>query len=612
MKRILINATQQEETRVAMVEGQFLYDLDIEHSNKIQKKSNIYKGTVTRVEPSLNAAFVSYGAERHGFLPLKEVAPTYWNKNRKSEGGRPSIREAIKEGQEVLIQIEKEERGNKGASLTTFIGLAGRFLVLMPNNPRAGGVSRRIEGADRHHIKSILNELDVDGGGVIVRTAGLGRELEELSWDLNYLKMIWKAVSFANEEHSAPTLLYQESNLIIRTLRDYFRHDIGEIIIDNENIYKQAQDFVKAVMPNNLSKLKYYSDRSIPLFSRYQVEHQIESAFEREVTLPSGGAIVIDHTEALISIDVNSARATKGSDIEETAYNTNLEAATEVARQMRLRDLGGLVVIDFIDMMPNRNQRGVEKRLRELLKLDRARVQIGRISRFGLLEMSRQRLSPSLGEASQIVCPRCSGQGSFRGVESIALSILRLLEEEAMKNMTREVSIQAPVEVSSFLLNEKRPAITKLESRHNIRIIVLPNPHLVTPHYKIDRIRVQDSSSVPQSSHEQIASVVEGVAATESAFPDNAPIVEVPVIKQVIPEQPVPLPSVSAKKAEPEQSDHKESKGFIRRAFSSLFSSEKSATPEVSEQVQETSPSKGSPKNQASNTNNTSQQRGQH
>ena len=402
MKRILINATDREEIRVAMVDGQYLYDLDIEHTNQVQKKSNIYKGTITRVEPSLNAAFVNYGAERHGFLPFKEVSKEYWGPT-KGVQGRPSIKDVLKEGQEVLIQVEKEERGNKGASLTTFISLAGRFLVLMPNNPRAGGVSRRIEGEDRHRIKQILNELKIENGGAIVRTAGLGRELEELSWDLDYLKMLWKAIQFAHKNHPAPTLLYQESNLIIRTLRDYFRPDIGELIFDKEAIYNQARDFVKAVMPHNLSKLKFYKDKDVTLFSRYQVEHQIESAFQREVTLPSGGAIVIDHTEALISIDINSARATKGNNIEETAYNTNLEAADEVARQLRLRDLGGLVVIDFIDMMPNRNQRGVEKRLREKLKIDRARVQIGRISRFGLLEMSRQRLRPPLDEASPVV-----------------------------------------------------------------------------------------------------------------------------------------------------------------------------------------------------------------
>lgn len=577
MKRILINATQQEEIRVAMVDGQFMYDLDIEQTNKTQKKANIYKGIITRVEPSLNAAFVNYGAERHGFLPFKEISREYW-KDSKTEG-RPLIKDVIKEGQEVLIQIEKEERGNKGASLTTFISLAGRFLVLMPNNPRAGGVSRRIEGEDRHRIKKQLSELNIEEGGAIVRTAGLGREVEELSWDLDYLKMLWSAIGFAYEQHQAPTLLYQESNLIIRTLRDYFRHDIGEIMIDNESIYHQACDFVQAVMPHNLPKLKLYKDNSVPLFSRYQVEHQIESAFEREVTLPSGGAIVIDHTEALISIDINSARATKGGDIEETAYNTNLEAAAEIARQLRLRDIGGLIVIDFIDMMPNRNQRGVEKKLRELLKLDRARVQIGRISRFGLLEMSRQRLRPSLGEASQIVCPRCSGHGTFRGVESLALSILRLIEEEAMKDKTHQVSVQVPVEVASFLLNEKRPAISKLETRHSIQVVILPNPHLSTPHFEINRFRSQDKDEIARTSYQQIDKIEHDIEAEqiEQSKAPNMPQGEVPAIKQVMPQQPAPLPPPTAPVNE---TTEKSSGGFFSRVFGSLFGGDSKAKAE--------------------------------
>lgn len=583
MKRILINATQQEETRVAMVDGQFMYDLDIEQTNKTQKKANIYKGIITRVEPSLNAAFVNYGAERHGFLPFKEISREYW-RDTKTEG-RPLIKDVIKEGQEVLIQIEKEERGNKGASLTTFISLAGRFLVLMPNNPRAGGVSRRIEGEDRHRIKKQLSELDIEEGGAIVRTAGLGREVEELSWDLDYLKMIWSAIGEAYKLHQAPTLLYQESNLILRTLRDYFRHDIGEIMIDNESIYNQARDFVQAVMPHNLNKLKLYTDKSVPLFSRYQVEHQIESAFEREVTLPSGGAIVIDHTEALISIDINSARATKGGDIEETAYNTNLEAAAEIARQLRLRDIGGLIVIDFIDMMPNRNQRGVEKKLRELLKLDRARVQIGRISRFGLLEMSRQRLRPSLGEASQIVCPRCSGHGTFRGVESLALSILRLIEEEAMKDKTHQVSVQVPVEVASFLLNEKRPAISKLETRHSIQVVILPNPHLTTPHFEINRFRSQDKDEVSKTSYQQIDKIEHDVEVEHSELAKNPHINqgETPAIKQVIPQQPapspVPEPVVEAVPA-------KSKGGFFSRVFGGLFGTDNKAEAQAAESTQ--------------------------
>lgn len=580
MKRILINATEREEIRVAMVDGQYLYDLDIEHTNQAQKKSNIYKGTITRVEPSLNAAFVNYGAERHGFLPFKEVSREYWGSTKDIQG-RPGIKDVLKEGQEVLVQVEKEERGNKGASLTTFISLAGRFLVLMPNNPRAGGVSRRIEGEDRHRIKQILSELNIENGGAIVRTAGLGRELEELSWDLDYLKMLWKAIQFAYDQHPAPTLLYQESNLIIRTLRDYFRPDIGEIIFDKESIYNQARDFVKAVMPHNLPKLKYYSDKSVPLFSRYQVEHQIESAFQREVTLPSGGAIVIDHTEALISIDINSARATKGSDIEETALNTNLEAADEIARQLRLRDLGGLIVIDFIDMMPNKNQRSVEKRLRENLKVDRARVQISRISRFGLLEMSRQRLRPSLGDASQIVCPRCSGHGSFRSIESLALSILRLIQDEAMKNMTREVITQVPIDVAGFLLNEKRNAISKLQTRHNLKITILPNAHMVTPHYDIQRIRLQDGKAASLSSYEHIANqaVLDEEQDTLTA-PVDIPA-ETPVVGQVMPDMPVPVPAPPAEntqtKANTADSGTQPPKGFIKRIFTSLFGADTEA-----------------------------------
>ncbi len=606
MKRILINATEREEIRVAMVEGQYLYDLDIEHTNQVQKKSNIYKGTITRVEPSLNAAFINYGAERHGFLPFKEVSKEYWSST-KDIKGRPAIKDVLKEGQEVLVQVEKEERGNKGASLTTFISLAGRFLVLMPNNPRAGGVSRRIEGEDRHRIKQILKELDIENGGAIVRTAGLGRELEELSWDLDYLKMLWKAIQYAYKNHPAPTLLYQESNLIIRTLRDYFRPDIGEIIFDKEIIYNQARDFVKAVMPHNLSKLKHYSDNSATLFSRYQVEHQIESAFQREVTLQSGGAIVIDHTEALISIDVNSARATKGSDIEETAYNTNLEAADEVARQLRLRDLGGLVVIDFIDMMPNKNQRGVEKRLRDNLKIDRARVQIGRISRFGLLEMSRQRLRPSLGEASQIVCPRCSGHGSFRSVESLALSILRLIQDEAMKNMTHQVTAQVPIQVASFLLNEKRDAITQLQTRHNLNIVILPNPHMDTPHYDIQRVRTQDGKAEPISSYEQIAQADEDEALKAKTDP-IAIKTETPAVKQVIPDMPVPVPVHIAPES-PKVSittDNSENKGFIRRVFTSFFGAENKQQVKDNEESSEQTPVKKQQSSSSANKRNTS------
>ena len=448
MRRMLFNATQPEELRVALVDGQKLYDLDIETSNREQKKSNIYKGTITRIEPSLEAAFVDYGSERHGFLPLKEISRSYFVEGA-NLSGRVNIKEVLKEGQEVVVQVDKEERGNKGAALTTFISLAGRYLVLMPNNPRAGGVSRRITGEDRHEIREALNALELpDGMGMIVRTAGVGKSHEELQWDLDYLLQLWTAIEEASTQRNAPFLVYQESNIVIRAIRDYFRQDISEILIDSESVYNQAKEFMQLVMPNNLNKVKHYQD-PIPLFTRYQIETQIETAFQREVRLPSGGAIVIDHTEALISIDINSARATKGSDIEETARNTNLEAADEIARQLRLRDLGGLIVIDYIDMSSSRNQREVENSIKEALKMDRARVQIGRISRFGLLEMSRQRLRPSLGESSQILCPRCNGTGHIRNIESLALSVLRIIEEEAMKENTSKIVAQLPVEVAT-------------------------------------------------------------------------------------------------------------------------------------------------------------------
>ncbi|MEX0731137.1 MAG: ribonuclease E [Aquisalimonadaceae bacterium] len=494
MKRMLINATQPEELRVAMVDGQKLYDLDIETPAREQKKSNIYKGKITRVEPSLEAAFVQYGSERHGFLPFKEIARSYY-----SDGGngnaRASIKDVIREGQEVVVQVDKEERGNKGAALTTYISLAGRYLVLMPNNPKAGGVSRRIEGEERDEIREALRQLETpEGAGLIVRTAGVGRNIEELQWDLNYLLQLWDMIQKAADERAAPFLIYQESNVIIRALRDYLRQDTGEILIDDPTVFRQAQDFVQQVMPHNMSKLKLYDD-TVPLFTRYQIESQIESAFDRQVQLPSGGAIVIDHTEALISIDINSARATKGSDIEETALNTNLEAADEIARQLRIRDLGGLIVIDFIDMGPNRNQREVENRLRDAVKMDRARVQLGRISRFGLLEMSRQRLRTSLGESSQEVCARCNGQGTVRSVESLALSVLRIVEEEAMKEKTSKVMAQLPVDVATYLLNEKRAAVNMVEERHGVQVLLIPNRTLETPHYSVQRIRGDDSSA---------------------------------------------------------------------------------------------------------------------
>ncbi len=477
-----------------MVDGQRLYDLDIEVPSREKKKANVYKGKITRVEPSLEAAFVDYGAERHGFLPLKEIARSLFAKKKAAEGGRSSISDAVEEGQELLVQVDKEERGNKGAALTTFISLAGRYLVLMPNNPRAGGVSRRVEGDERSELRETLSSLNVPHGmGLIVRTAGVGKTQEELQWDLDYLLQLWKAIETAAAERSAPFLVHQESSLIIRAIRDYFRQDINEILIDGPELHRQACDFMGHVMPHNLRKVKLYQDE-VPLFSRYQIENQIESAFQREVRLPSGGSVVIDHSEALISIDINSARATRGGDIEETALNTNLEAADEIARQLRLRDIGGLIVIDFIDMTPTRNQRQVENRLREALKMDRARVQIGRISRFGLLEMSRQRLRPSLGESSQIMCPRCDGQGTIRSLESLALSVLRVVEEDAMKEKTGKIVAQLPVDVATYLLNEKRHTIRDIETRQAISVILVPNPALVTPHYEIQRIRSDETA----------------------------------------------------------------------------------------------------------------------
>ena len=485
MKRMLINATQEEELRVALVDGQRLYDLDIENRTRIQKKANIYKAKVTRVEPSLEAAFVDFGAERHGFLPLKEISRQYYAKDVKAGADKSSMRNLIPEGTELVVQVEKEERGNKGAALTTYISLAGRYLVLMPNNPKAGGISRRIEGDDRTEVREALRSLSIpDGMGLIVRTAGVGKDHEELQWDLDYLLKLWQSVQDAATEKAAPFLIYQESNVIIRTIRDYLRKDIGEVLFDTQESYDEAIRFIRQVMPQYENRIKLYTDK-LPLFNRYQIESQIESAFEREVKLPSGGSVVIDPTEALISIDINSSRATRGADIEETALNTNLEAADEIARQLRLRDMGGLVVIDFIDMSSNRNQREVENRMRDALEPDRARVQVGRISRFGLLEMSRQRLRPSLGETSAIVCPRCSGQGSIRDVESLSLSILRILQEEANKHKCQEVRAIVPLVVSSYLLNEKRTAVAEIERQSATRIVIIPNPKLETPHYEI-------------------------------------------------------------------------------------------------------------------------------
>ncbi len=502
MKRMLINATQREELRVAIVDGQTLYDLDVEIPSREQKKANIYKGRITRVEPSLEACFVEYGADRHGFLPLKEISHKYFTDG--IDHHKAGIRELIKEGTSLIVQVEKEERGNKGAALTTYISLAGRYMVLMPLNPKAGGVSRRIEGEDRQALKAAMSHVTVpDDMGLIVRTAGLGRNAEELQWDLDYLLQLWKAIDKAASERKAPFLIYQESKLFIRALRDYLRNDIGEILIDEETLYNEAHDFMQQVMPNSLRKLKLYQDTT-PLFSRYQIESQIDQAYGRVVRLPSGGSMVIDHTEALTSIDINSARATKGSDIEETAFNTNLEAAEEIGRQLRIRDLGGLIVIDFIDMDAGKHQRAVEDRLRDALQLDRARVQIGRISRFGLLEMSRQRLRASLGESTQIVCPRCDGHGSIRSIESLSLSILRVVEEHAMKDSTGQVLVQVPPSVANFLLNEKRAAVVEIEMRHQTHVVVVADDKLVTPHMEISRLRSSELGEHSKPSYERL------------------------------------------------------------------------------------------------------------
>ncbi|MBB3101873.1 ribonuclease E [Azomonas macrocytogenes] len=552
MKRMLINATQPEELRVALVDGQRLFDLDIESGSREQKKANIYKGRITRIEPSLEAAFVDFGAERHGFLPLKEISREYF---KKAPEGRINIKEVLSEGQEIIVQVEKEERGNKGAALTSFISLAGRYLVLMPNNPRAGGISRRIEGEERNELREALNGLDVPTDmGLIVRTAGLGRSGEELQWDLDYLLQLWNAIKEASAERSAPFLIYQESNVIIRAIRDYLRQDIGEVLIDSVEAQEEALSFIRQVMPQYASKIRLYED-SVPLFNRFQIESQIETAFQREVKLPSGGSIVIDPTEALVSIDINSARATKGGDIEETALQTNLEAAEEIARQLRLRDIGGLIVIDFIDMTPVKNQRAVEEKVREALEADRARVQVGRISRFGLLEMSRQRLRPSLGESSGIVCPRCRGQGIIRDVESLSLAILRLIEEEALKDRTAEVRARVPFQVAAFLLNEKRNAITKIELRTRVRIFILPDDHLETPHFEVQRLRDDNpdivtgqlSYEMSQADEEEAQPIsstrtlVRQEAAVKTVPPRTAaPEVETPRLPVTLPQFPQP------------------------------------------------------------------------
>ncbi|WP_051246365.1 Rne/Rng family ribonuclease [Thermomonas fusca] len=548
MKRMLINATQAEELRVAIVDGQNLYDIDIEQPSRDNKKSNIYKGRITRLEPSLEAAFVEYGGERHGFLPLKEISRDYFQAG--VDHNKAGIKELLREGQEVVVQVDKEERGNKGAALTTFISLAGRYMVLMPNSPTAGGVSRRIEGDDRAELKRAMDSLDIpDDMGVIIRTAGVGRDAEELQWDLDYLLSIWRAIAEAALSKPASFLIYQESRLIVRALRDYMRSDIGEILVDTPEMYAEALEFVDQVMPHNKRKLKQYTD-DVPLFNRFQIESQIENAYERTIRLPSGGALVIDQTEALTAIDVNSARATKGGDIEETAFNTNLEAAEEVARQLRLRDLGGLVVIDFIDMSSTKHQREVENKLQNALKYDRARVQIGRISRFGLLEMSRQRLRPSLGEASQIVCPRCEGHGRMRSIESLSLSIIRVAEEHAMKDNTGQVLVQAPVEIANFLLNEKRSALREIEQRHDAPIVIVADEQLQTPHYEVTRIRDNEmGEETGRPSYQRgTPRKLNTIALTKGQL--NIPP---PAVTRVSPAQPAPLRDPKPMPQEPQQ-----------------------------------------------------------
>jgi ribonuclease E len=593
MKRILVNATQQEELRVAMVDGQKLYDLDIEVPSQEQKKANIYKGVITRVEPSLEAAFVNYGVDRHGFLPFKEISKLYFKNNNTPAGERPAIKDLISEGQQLIVQVEREERGNKGAALTTFISLAGRYLVLMPNNPRAGGVSRRIEGDDRKEVREALNQVKIpDGMGAIVRTAGVGRTSEELGWDIAYLEKVWTAIEAAASEKQEPFLIYQESNAMIRALRDHFRNDINEIIIDDAKVYKDAHHFLEQVMPNDLRKLKLYEDH-VPLFNRYQIEAQIESAFQREVNLPSGGAIVIDHTEALLSIDINSARATKGSDIEQTALQTNLEAADEIARQLRLRDLGGLIVIDFIDMLANKNQREVENRLRDAVEVDRARIQLGRISRFGLLEMSRQRLRPSLGESSQIVCPRCTGHGTIRTSESLALAILRLLEEEAMKDKTGKVIARVPVEVGTFLLNEKRLPLQEIEHRHKIDLIIIPQANLETPHFEVQRVRNDDKDVDGKTSYELSTSEEENIEITTTT---SRPV-EKPAVSTVSMDAPAP----TTIQAESTNTESKSSQGIFVKLFGWLF---EDTTKEEQKQAEEKSKEAKQRRGRSNNNNN--------
>ncbi len=578
MKRILVNALQQEEVRVALVDGQYLYNLDIESATHSKKKNNIYKGVITRVEPSLEAVFVNYGQERHGFLPFKEISRGYFSKEALEKGGKPNISEAIKEGQEIILQVSKEERGNKGAALTTFISIAGRYLVLMANNPRASGISRRIEGKDRQELKKSFREIKIKkGSGVIVRTAGVGKSTEQLQWDLDYLDQIWENIEKASADRKAPFLIYEESNIVVRVLRDHFSSNVGEIFIDKKEVFDFAKAFMTQVMPNALHKLKFY-EGDVPMFNRFQIESQIESAFQREVRLPSGGSIVIDPTEALISIDINSARSTGGKSIEETAINANLEAAEEIARQLRLRDIGGLIVVDFIDMLSAKNRREVENKLRATTQIDRARIQTSGISKFGLLEMSRQRLRPSLGESAMEVCPRCSGNRTIRSPQSLSLSIFRLIQEEVLKDGTGRVLAQVPVDVATYLLNEKRVALQKLEQRSKVQIVLVPNPSLETPHYSIERIHKNNSLEKDNRFSYEMLELQED---EHDILPHEKMQVlkqDSPAVQQIIPQAQVPS---KPKTATVKSASSKPENSLISKIFS-IFSKEE--TPPVKTQ----------------------------
>lgn len=567
MNRMLINATHREqELRIALASGQFLYDLIIESTFREQKQSNIYKGRITRIEPSLEAAFVDYGEDRHGFLPLKEIARSCFKSSYRDQNRRPSITEVIEEGQELIVQVEKEERGNKGAALTTFITLPGCYLVLMPNNPRAGGVSRRIEGDERDELQNVLSTLEVpEGMGLIIRTAGGGRSADELQWDLEILLRLWDVIQRSANEREASYLIYQEGNAVIRALRDYLRKDIDEILIDHPETFEEVVNHLKLIRPDFVNRVKLYKDAT-PLFTRFQIESQIESAFQRDVRLPSGGSIIIDHTEALVSIDINSAKSTKGGDIEETALMTNLEAANEIARQLRLRDIGGLIVIDFIDMTPIRNQREVEERLKRALNMDRARVQIGRISRFGLLEMSRQRLRPSLGESSRVTCPRCVGQGTIRGIESLGLSVMRIIEEEALKDNTAQVRAILPTEIAAYLLNEKRQAIIDIETRQRVQVIVVPSVHLLTPQYEVERLRVSDLSE----KDERMASYKLAIKPQVSTQTQGSKYQQEAVIKSTQADE-SPMPSVSSFSQSINMQKTKGQPGLLKKIIKFLF-----------------------------------------